>query len=44
MENSRIFDKAIDSSEETDKIIFEYKSYISSEQINKKTNLFEVTC
>ena len=41
MENSRIFDKEIDTnlSEETNKIVFEYKSYLTSEQMNKKTNL-----
>ena len=36
-DNSRIFDEAKDVNES--KIIFEYRNYLSSEQMNKKTNL-----
>jgi hypothetical protein len=40
MDNSRIFDDAKDTNESKDsKIIFEYRNYLTSEQMNKKTNL-----
>ena len=40
MDNSRIFDDAKDIKDSKDsKIIFEYRNYLTSEQMNKKTNL-----
>lgn len=39
MENSRIFDRESDDSKDSDSIIFEFHTYLSSEHPNSKTNL-----